>query len=288
MYIVYELTCTPARIKSLPQTLCASNFDCVSEIWLHIPDRHARSGLEYPDDAALAALLSPPAIPADVAAKVRVNRTRKDWGPLTKYIGCLTTRACTQVPDDAIVITGDDDFGMPAPTLLMLARAVLFLERKHGFTHVVVSSKGQDAAFWGPDVSRAFSHSNSNLFTRVVPASDMSPDLRSVVPPPTLTRVDVCEGFSGVAMRLRTLRLSGFAALTTRIAQLHSACWESDDLVVSAVLAYLNVPRFVLLPRLPLVGFDLSEPLSGCDGGNSKKYTIAAQRIEEFLTSNII
>jgi hypothetical protein len=272
---VFSLTTTPARIAHVCRTLNASDLSAVSQIWLHLPPTHTSSGCAYPSDKEALALLSPPLLHASIAAKLRINHTLKDWGPLTKYLGCLSTPECAAVPSDAIIIVGDDDFCFPTPTLSVLTRALVLAEQMVLEADAVVSSSGQMATFWG--AQRAFSAADTAVPGHAIAAEGLLPGAR-------LVPVDVCEGFSGVAMRMSTLRTPGFAAMTTRIVQHDAACWGSDDLVVSAVLAFLHIPRFVLLPRLPITGFSLPEPLSACAGGNAKKYAEAAPVIARILS----
>lgn len=279
--VIYMLTTTPSRLARVCEALNASDFSCVTEIWLHLPRVHLRSGVAYPSDAAAAALLVPPMLRADVARKLRVNRVPLDWGPLTKYVGGLATPLCNATDSNAIVVVGDDDFAMASPTVSVLVDAVQVAERvaergapAGAAAAVVVSSSGQRARFWGEDVARAFDCAEA--YTESVDVSEL---LSGAV----LAPVDVCEGFSGVAMRMRTLRMPGFAALATRLAACNAACCGSDDLVVSAVFHALRVPRYVVLPRLPLIPLVLPDPLSGCAGGNARKYADAARVIAREL-----
>lgn len=257
-----SVTTTPARIGELYQTLNAWSLDGVAGILVHVPPVQLRTGAPYPRDHSWL-----DGCRADVRARVFVHRCDRDWGPLTKWVAVPAALATVGAfgtvggAADATVVIADDDTLYADGYWVRLAALLTAVEGATG-TAAAVAGAAPTADFWGVDF----------LFPK--------PRL----PPPRglpLLPGDVCEGFSGIAVRASTLCAPAFTAIATSLAALDLAAWMSDDLVANVTLAELGVARWAVTPRPTLPQRDMPDALSAWHNG--RKYTRAAALLSDAL-----
>lgn len=248
-----SITTIPSRIAHLHGALNRWDLSGVDGILIHVPPVQLRTGAPYPTDDAWLEHLKP-----EVRALVHVHRCERDWGPLTKWVGVLAFDA---LPDATMIVIADDDTVYPVSYLeRMGALAAMAEDATAG--PVAIAGAAPMADFW-----------------RI---GFLFPKPRAVVPMLAgLEPGDVCEGFSGVAVRLGTLRVPAFAAITTALASMDAATWMSDDLVVNVALAELGVSRWALVPRPQLPQLALAEALSAWN--NFHKYARAGALLSHAL-----
>lgn len=251
-----SVTTTPARIGELYQTLNAWSLDGIAGILVHVPPVQVRTGAPYPRDEDWLN-----GCRADVRARVYVHRCDRDWGPLTKWVAVPAALAALGATADATVVIADDDTLYADGYWVHLTALLAAVEGATGVP-AAVAGAAPTADFWGVGF----------LF----PKPRLSPP-RGL----PLLSADVCEGFSGIAVRASTLCAPAFTAIATSLAALDLATWMSDDIVANVTLAELGVARWAVTPRPALPQRDMPDALSAWHNG--RKYARAAALLSDAL-----
>ncbi len=200
-YIVVSLTTTPhriAKIASTLQTIVDQNAP-IRHIYLCLPDKFSRDNLRY-------------AIPAWLQKNKQITILRsKDYGPATKLLGVLEK---TVLPDNAIIVTVDDDVLYQKNLVLYLAYNAM----QNPKYAIGVSGADPDYAENG-----VLGH---DLETGLIKRYDKA------------DFVTVLQGYAGVAYRPVFFGNDIFD-----IINYPQACIKSDDIYLSFYLARYNVMR---------------------------------------------
>lgn len=205
-YIVVSLTTTPHRINNIIEVIdfvLAENIP-LKKLYVNIPFIFKRDNIEY-------------VIPSWLASKPGVTILRpKDYGPGTKLLGTLEQG---QLPQNAIVITVDDDIKYPKNMLLYLAyKASRNKNYAVGYSGMV------------PDYDKC---------GQVIIDRKDGIGLKAVMQNNAF--VSILEGFAGIAYRPHFFDQTVF-----EIEDAPKECRNSDDVYLSFHLAKNNVPRQVL------------------------------------------
>lgn len=205
-YIVVSFTTTPYRIdkiKPVLDFLFAENIP-LKNIYINIPHTFKRDNIPY-------------VIPAWLQQETRVNILRtQDYGPGTKLLGTLEQ---TNLPNNAIIITVDDDVQYPKNMLLYLAYK----------------------AKQNPSFAVGFSGMNPhyNKHGQIITDSPGGIGLKSDLHDKAF--VSILEGFAGIAYRREF-----FDDKIFNIQNAPRECINSDDLYLSFYLAEKGIPRQVV------------------------------------------
>lgn len=203
-YIVVSLSTTPHRINKIEPTIRSleQQNSLPNAIYLNIPYMFKRDKMLY-------------VIPSWLKSNklITVLRTN-DYGPATKLLGTLEK---ANLPQNAIIITVDDDAIYPANLILQLA-------------YKAVLNPKQAIGIIGADIEydkHGLIASNSELGFKKIKSADAF--------------VNILQGYAGVAYR-RSFFKSDIFDITTAPQE----CINSDDLYISYNLAKQNIPRQVL------------------------------------------
>lgn len=205
--VVVSFSTTPHRIKDIRPTI-QSIFDQnykPSKIYISIPYVFKRDNISY-------------VIPEWIENDKRLTILRsEDYGPATKLLGALKN---VNLPENAIIITFDDDIPYPKNTILQLAYK----------------------AFQNPDSAIGLSGANP-IYDKQGKLSNEKPDGIDGVHIPD-AKVSILQGFAGIAYRR-----SFFDDTIYNITQAPRECINSDDLYLSFYLAKHNIQRIVLINK---------------------------------------
>ena len=98
-YPVYlSVTSIPDRVDNLPDVLSGIDTSYVKEILVSLPHKFGRTGQEYVIPSSLRAI-----------DKVRIIRTKSDYGPITKFLPALQYIQ-KQDPEALLIVLDDDHF----------------------------------------------------------------------------------------------------------------------------------------------------------------------------------
>lgn len=205
-YIVISLTTTPHRIKEIQPVIdfALQEKIPIKQIFLNIPHIFKRDNITYEIPISL-----------QTNKAITILRT-KDYGPATKLLGALEKAA---IPDDAIIITLDDDIKYPKDMLLYLAYR----------------------AMQNPDYATGLSGMNPHYNKHKVIITDSLNGIGLKSNRKNYAFVSILEGFAGVAYRKHFFDPSIF-----EIENAPRECINSDDLYISFHLAKKGIPRQVL------------------------------------------
>lgn len=201
--IVISMTTTPHRINSMEE-----QFKTILQqkrqpdaIYLSIPYVFKRDNLEYQIPDWL-----------NKYPQVIILRT-EDYGPATKLLGVLEQ---VNLPDDAIIITLDDDAHYPDNIILELA----YYAQQH--PDAAIGILGANPIYGADNMIDL----NSELGIK----KTMRPN----------AKVSILQGYTGVAYRRKF-----FDANVFDILQAPQDCIKSDDFYLSYFLARKNIDRIV-------------------------------------------
>jgi hypothetical protein len=203
-YIVVSFTTTPHRIAAMQDTVktILAQTAPIKAIYLNIPYVFKRDNIPYVIPEWL-----------DSEEKITILRT-DDFGPATKLLGILTS---VMLPDNAIIITLDDDIKYPPNTVLQLAY------KEHVNPNKAIAICGSNPEYDHNGEIAAYSR-NGIL-------KNIRPD----------AQVAIAQGFAGIAYRR-----SFFDADIFAIQNAPQECINSDDVYISFYLARHNIPREIL------------------------------------------
>lgn len=257
--VYLSMTTTPRRLRYVPRVLAALDLRAVAAVFLNLPD--AVDGVPYPP--------LPPSLPPAVC----VTRCRRDDGPATKL---LPTLRLQKLARNDIVITLDDDTAYPSYVVEahLDALAAAGVAAGGGLVAGVSALRGNNVDHWG------LPHDPAPLpFTARVEWPHSLP--------PCLRAVDVVEGFGSVAyVAAAFLDDAGRgAAMTEALLARHDACRASDDYVISAALAAVDVPRWHRTDvPFQQFGYGFGADALHLRVDNAVKYRAAAAAVEHALT----
>lgn len=207
-HIVVSLTTIPQRIdlmKPMLQTILEQNVN-IDAIYLNVPFRFKRDNSTY-------------VIPEWLQNEKRVTLLRtKDYGPGTKLLGAL---AKAKIPENAILITLDDDIKYPNNIVLELA----YKAHKHPNKVIAICGSNPEYNSDGQIVAKKSATGlkqelNNNAYATIV------------------------QGYAGVAYRRKFFNDRIFAYQDAP-----QECINSDDVYISFYLAQREIPRQVLHNR---------------------------------------
>lgn len=205
-YIVVSLTTTPYRINKVNKVIdfVFAEQIPIQSVYLNVPHVFKRDNLPY-------------VIPKWVEdyPKLQILRT-EDYGPATKLLGTLER---AQLPQNAIIITIDDDINYPKDLLLYLAY------KARNNPNYAVGYSGMNPLYNKegkiitdkPNGVGLISNKTNNAF------------------------VAILEGFAGIAYRKSFFNDEVFEILNAP-----RECRNSDDIYLSFFLARNNIKRQVL------------------------------------------
>lgn len=195
-----SLTTSPLRLPKIGAVLATLDTTHVKYINVVLPDKYGKKQETYKQSDIDKIAKFP---------KVRIIRTRKDYGPITKMLPVIR-----KVKDPkAIVISVDDDVGYPLGMI-------------NEFIHQKVE-KYPNAVIESPDEGQDFRTDIGN-FKKIFPSKNK----------PRKPHVDMVEGWLGVAYSKKLVSDEEME----KIAGLSKECLLSDDLVISYILAKHKVP----------------------------------------------
>ncbi len=193
------MTTSPERLKKVEAVLATLDTSYLDHINIVLPHRYGREKKPY-NKADVKRIAAFP--------KVRIIRTEKDYGPITKMLPVLR-----KVRDrKAIIISIDDDVGYP---MGMINEFIYQKIEKH---------------------PKAIIESTEGLEPR-----EHIKNFKTVWPAPTKPRhpyADLVEGWMGVAYTKNLVNTKTME----EISNFSKECYLSDDIVISYVLADNNVP----------------------------------------------
>jgi len=207
-YIVVSLTTTPYRIHQIQPVIdfIVTENISLNAIYLNVPHYFKRDNLEYK-------------IPQWLQDNKNITILRtEDYGPATKLLGSLEQAA---MPENAIIITVDDDITYPKNLLLYLAYR----------------------AYKNPDKAIGISGMNPHYNKKGQIITDGS-GIGLKANFTNNASVAILEGFGGIAYRRKFFDNSIF-----EIVNAPRECINSDDLYLSFYLAHHNIDRKVLRDR---------------------------------------
>lgn len=206
-HIVVTFSTTPHRIHEIGptvQTILKQNIK-VDAIYIAIPYIFKRDNVPYEIPEWL-----------QNHKKIKIIRT-DDYGPATKLLGVLKH---VKMPDNAIIITVDDDIKYPRNTILQLAyKAKQYPNSAIGISAVVPNY----------DANGILIANKIGGFTQIKTAD---------------AHATILQGFAGVAYRR-----SFFNDDIFEIVDSPRECINSDDVYLSYYLARHNIDRIVLKNR---------------------------------------
>lgn len=205
-HIVVSFTTTPHRIEQIYpmlQTILAQRGP-IKAIYLSIPHIFERDNLEY-------------SIPQFISEEPRITILRtKDYGPGTKLLGVLEQ---VNLPDNALIVTVDDDAYYPKNMVLHLAYAAI------------------------NNPNRAFGLRGANIDYTADGRVDRSTLIGQTVVTKSGAIVNVLQGYSGVVYRKKFF---DNPEILFAMRDAPHECKVSDDLYLSYFLEYSNVRKMVL------------------------------------------
>ncbi len=206
-HIVVSLTTTPYRINSMQTVIdfILSEKIPLKNIYINIPYIFMRDNIEY----------NIPDWLQNKEQRLKILRT-KDYGPGTKLLGTLEQAT---IPDNAIIITLDDDIRYPRNILLYLAYK---------------ASKNPSYAI---GLSGMRPHYNKQ--GRIITDSPSGVGLKAIKKHNSF--VPILEGFAGVAYRKHFFDDSIFS-----LTDAPRECRNSDDIYISFYLARKQIPKQLL------------------------------------------
>jgi hypothetical protein len=195
-----SLTTSPLRLPKLFAVLATLDTTYVKNINVVLPDKYGKKQETYKQSDIDNVSKFP---------KVKIIRTRKDYGPITKMLPVIR-----QIKDPkSIIISVDDDVGYPIGMI-------------NEFIYQKVD-KYPNAVIESPDEGQDFRNDISN-FKKIFPTKQK----------PKKPYADLVEGWLGVAYSKKLVNDKEMEI----IADLSKECLLSDDLVISYILAKHNVP----------------------------------------------
>lgn len=205
-YIVVSLTTTPYRINQMQPVIdfILADKAPIKNIYVNIPHIFKRDNMEYRIPAWL-----------ENNPRITINRT-KDYGPGTKLLGTLEA---VQLPENAIIITVDDDNKYPANLIL----------------HLAYKAKNSPEKAVGLSGMNPHYNKQGLIITDSLHGVGLKRDVR-----PNAS-VAILEGFAGIAYRRHFFDESIFA-----LEDAPRECRNSDDLYLSFYLAKKNIERQVM------------------------------------------
>ena len=180
-----------------------------------LPDKYGRTQSDY-------------IIPADLEGyrgKTTLLRIKKDLGPITKLLPAIEYMHTKPKGAHGVVITVDDDIGYPKGLIRELILGLIFNKKS------VISGSGQNLDYWNVK-SFGFPYMRQETAVNTAGRRDQY-QLR-----------DVVEGFAGVAYKVEDVDYELMKFLSQR--EGFKECFFSDDLLISFVLAYTGVNRYVV------------------------------------------
>lgn len=195
-----SMTSSPLRLPKVLAVLATLDTTYITNINVVLPLKYGRKQETYNDEHIEMISKFP---------KVRIIRTEKDYGPITKMLPVIR-----EIQDPkAIVISVDDDVGYP---LGMINEFIYQKVMKH-----------PNAVIESPDVPQDFRNEIGN-FKKVFPRKKAA----------KRPYAELVEGWLGVAYSKKLVNDEEME----KIANLSKECLLSDDLVISYVLAKHDIP----------------------------------------------
>jgi hypothetical protein len=204
-----SVTTIPSRLPFLEHVLRAIDSTYLTEILVVIPQKFGRDASDYEIPASLTQI-----------PKVRILRPPEDIGPASKLLPAARWLAGRE--DDPLLITIDDDMIYPAG---MVNEMILAAAARPSVVHAGVgtSFKRWNLAEGPSEAETGFDQAFGLAFRRV----------------------DVVEGFTGIAYPVKRLPLD----LIDSWIGLSPECRYSDDLVVSLALRKAGIERYEIRSR---------------------------------------
>lgn len=203
--VVTTMTTSPQRLRKLAAVLATLDVTHLSAIFVVLPYAYGREEEAYASKDIATIKRFP---------HVRILRTKKDYGPLTKMLPVLRKMADKK----AIVISIDDDVAYP----FGMVNEVVY---QKVVMHPTAVIEGGGSFFRRGDI-RGFRH--------------LWPEKKKKRSPHT----DLVEGWEAVAYGPK--EVAPHTELMEQIADLSKSCYLSDDLVISFVLAKKGVKRVTI------------------------------------------
>lgn len=195
-----SLTTSPLRLPKILAVLATLDVTYVKNINVVLPEKYGKKQETYNSNDINKISKFP---------KVKIIRTQKDYGPITKMLPVIR-----QIKDPkSIIISVDDDVGYP------LGMINEFIYQK--------IEKYPNAVIQSPDEGQDF-RSDIGNFKKVFPSKKK----------PRKPYADLVEGWLGVAYSKKLVNDKEMEI----IADLSKECLLSDDLVISYILAKHDVP----------------------------------------------
>ncbi len=228
--IYYSLTVSPERLeRELPfvlKTLIADTGipGVPKKIFVTIPEHYRNEeGGKY--DPRLISEIQ------KLDSRIEILRPQFDYGPASKLLGAaehLQARNGYPHKKQIIVTFDDDTVYSPGLPIQLIEQAVLHNNQ------AAIGGRGQDATFWGIQ-------NFPGRQLHGIPCHSQE-----------VSNCDVLEGFHAVAYPVHLINTNLIKQIAAPPKQ---PCRLSDDLVISFVLARLNVPRILVENDLTKVSF---------------------------------
>jgi hypothetical protein len=195
-----SLTTSPLRLPKITAVLATLDTTYVKNINIVLPEKYGKKKESYKQSDIDKISKYP---------KVRIIRTKKDYGPITKMLPVIR-----EVNDSkSIIISVDDDVGYPIGMI-----NEFIYQKIENHPNAVIES---------PDEGQDFRRDIGN-FKKIFPSKTK----------PRKPYVDMVEGWLGVAYSKKLVNDKEME----KIADLSKECLLSDDLVISYILAKHKVP----------------------------------------------
>jgi hypothetical protein len=193
------MTTSPERLHRIRAVLATLDLTYITRINVVLPYLYGRDKKPY-DEAIIKEIATFP--------KVRIVRTKKDYGPITKMLPVLR-----MIKDPkAIVISIDDDVGYP----IGMVNELIYVKVKRHPNAIVETTEGLNPREWIENFKEVW------------------PQKRK----PRIPYADLVEGWMGVAYSKNVVDLEKME----KVSNTSKECFLSDDIVISYVLAKNNVP----------------------------------------------
>lgn len=215
--VVVALTTSPKRISKITSVIDELDLEFIDEVLVVIPYVYGRTQTEY-------------VIPSNLQGyreKTKIFRIDKDLGPITKLLPAVEYVLAKPNGVNGVVITIDDDAGYPGGLIRELLIGLINKEK------AVISGSVQDLDYWS---IKDFGFPNGT--PKKVAQKNRKSEYK---------KGDVVEGFSGIAYRVRDVDLE----LMHHFSQDKDfkACFVSDDLLISFILAYSGIERYTVVNK---------------------------------------
>lgn len=207
------LSTSPQRISKIIPTLKTLDLEHIERIFLALPKKYRNKEPYGPIPEAI----------RNFAKLEIIAEDQDDLGPIMKMLPAL--EKVKQINDNAIVISIDDDNGLPIGAINeLIYHATLF-------PNAVISGAGHYIEIFG-----------------ILPEEWPSQGKAKQSPLCETSQISYCdtaEGWGAIAYRPRLVN----TARLRELSQLSLACRTSDDLVISYVLAESAVPKIRIANR---------------------------------------